>query len=149
MLGRMREIWRELIQACLDCGGIIRVVCRSEQTAIGFQGASRCVQKARIKHPAPMVPTLRPGIGEEEMKYIDRAGREGMLDCVQHVGFQNARVSHFLIANLATGSTDTAEQLLNSEEITVRMALRECHQEGAVAAAEVDLKRRFSAKHLA
>ncbi len=52
------------------------------------------------------------------------------------------------VADLAAGSAEAAGKALDPEKIAFRRALREGNQEGAIAAAEVDLDRRIASENL-
>ena len=97
--------------------------------------------------PAPML-FLGPRIGEEQMRHIDRSWRKQILDGVGALNAQDADVRQVQPGRLLAGPPHPAGEFLEAKKIPFRKSLSQRHEKGAVAASDIDLKRRRAWKNL-
>ena len=111
-----------------------------------FEGAVHRAEKGFIDETAWSMPSLRPRIGEHEVKHGNRILGEEPFHRVRNLDAQNAGVCQTSAFDFSTCGANPAEQTLDSEKVSVRIGRSRGGEKRTIAAAQVDFERREPAK---
>src|SRR6266516_4464812 len=114
---------------------IIKVIGRDPQNSVLFQRGPNRSQEILRHHPTPMMPSLWPGIGKEEMESFYRSFGQQILDGIRGFEMQHAHIVD--PGRFATGSFDATGEALDTKKVFLRhprgQRKKKCH----IAAAKI------------
>src|SRR6266404_4550922 len=122
-----------------DACEIIKVIGRDPQNSVLFQRRPDRSQETRRHHPAAMMPSLRPGIGKEEMKRFYRSLGQQILDGIRGFEMQHAHIVN--PGRFATDFFDATGEALDSKKVLLPHPRGQRKKKCTPAAAKIDMER--------
>jgi len=114
------------------------VIGRDPQNSVFFQRGPNRSQEILRHHPTPMMPSLWPGIGKEEMESFYRSFGQQIFDGIRGFEMQHAHIVD--PGRFATGSFDATGEALDTKKVFLRHPCGQRKKKCPIAAAKIDME---------